>query len=267
MGRKPVACEGLVYLLNKGVDVSVVVAPPSTQPVHWRPRLVEVAAQFGIPTASDEELYKCLTQPGGASKLAYQLENIDLVISFLFWKRIRKPLITLAKIGCINFHPAPLPEFRGLGGYNIAIYENISTWGGSAHFVDESFDTGDLIKVHRFEIDPSRETAFSLDQKTQQILLMLFKEVADIALDTGTLPRTPQGEGRYVTRQEYDNLRKIRPDDTIEEIERKIRAFWYPPYPGATVQVLGKKFTLVTEELLNEIGEKYHVGTSPYTTG
>ena len=63
--------------------------------------------------------------------------DVDLVVSFLFWNRIREPLISLGRIGCLNFHPAPLPDFRGVGGYNVAILEGLREWGVSCHFVDE----------------------------------------------------------------------------------------------------------------------------------
>ena len=80
--------------------------------------------------------------------------DVDVVISFLFWKLIREPLISLGRVGCLNFHPAPLPDFRGVGGYNVAILEGLSSWGVSCHFVDERFDTGDVVEVERFPIDP-----------------------------------------------------------------------------------------------------------------
>ena len=261
MGKsKPSTIEGLEYLIEKGVDVVAVVAPPRVQPDLGIRQLVNAAHCFGIPTATDNELYYRLSRKKGIPQCGYVLENIDLVISFLFWKKIRKPLIDLPKIGCVNLHPAPLPDFRGVGGYNFAIYENLSVWGVSAHFVDESFDSGDIIKVHRFKIDPRHETAFSLEQKSQCLLLDLFKEVVDIALDTSSLPRSPQGEGRYVTNDDFEELRKIHPDDTLEEVERKIRAFWYPPYAGASIEIQGTEFTVVSKELLKEISKMYHGG-------
>ena len=42
----------------------------------------------------------------------------------------------LGRIGCLNFHPAPLPDLRGVGGYNVAILEGMREWGVSCHFVD-----------------------------------------------------------------------------------------------------------------------------------
>ena len=142
-----------------------------------------VAERHGLRLVSDDELY------------AEPPEDVDVVISFLFWKLIREPLVTLGRIGCLNFHPAPLPDLRGLGGYNVAILEGMREWGVSCHFVDESFDTGDLVEVERFPIDPDSATAFSLDLESQERLLGLFQRVMGMAMAGEELPRTPQGPG------------------------------------------------------------------------
>jgi len=258
MGRKPTAAEGLRHLIQKGIDVVVVVAPPKEQPVHWKDRLSDTAEHYGIPTATDEDLYGYLKGMNKKKKYNFSLEDIDLVISMLFWKRIRKPLVELPKIGCINFHPAPLPDYRGFAPYSFGIYENRLQWGVSTHFVDETFDTGDIIKTRLFNINPLQETAFSLEQKSQEFLLELFNEVIDELLQKGMLPRIPQSEGGVKTKEDFERLRKIQPYDTAEEIERKIRAFWYPPYAGASLEINGQEYTIVNEELLEEIGKKYH---------
>jgi methionyl-tRNA formyltransferase len=124
----------------------------------------------------------------------------------------------------------------------------------SCHFVDEHFDTGDLVEVERFAIDQEHETAFSLDLKSQERLLGLFERVLQQALDGKQLPRTPQEEGRYVTRAEFDELRVVRPGD---DLRRKLRAFWYPPWPGAVMELDGRRLTLVDEQLLGEVARAY----------
>jgi len=259
MGKSPSSVDGLKYLIEKNIKVVVVVALAENQPVFWQEKLSTAARRYGLPIATDNELYDTLGKEKKSDpRCKYSLENIDLVISLGFWKRIKKPLIELPRIGCINFHPAPLPDFRGMGGtYNFAIYEGLPYWGVSAHFVDESFDTGDLIKVLKFNIDPEKETAFSLRQKSHEFLIRLFKEVIDLVCETDTLPRIPQGEGRYVSKQDFEKLRKINPFDTLEEINRKIRALWCPPFGGAFIKIRGEEFTLVNERILKEIGEKY----------
>ena len=201
-----------------------------------------VAERHGLELVSDAELY------------ASPPDDVDLVISFLFWNRIREPLLSLGRIGCLNFHPAPLPEMRGVGGYNVAVLEGMSEWGVSCHFVDADLDTGDIVEVERFAIDPDAATALSVDVDSQEHLYELFKRVMRRVLAEEELPRTPQGEGRYVSREAFEELRRVRPGD---DLDRKLRAFWYPPHPGALLDVDGRELTLVDERLLAELARLY----------
>jgi methionyl-tRNA formyltransferase len=237
------ATRALESLVEDGVEVAAVVA---SEPDRWtrdEQRLDLVAERHGLPLADEDELYDAPPS------------DIDLVISFLFWNLIREPLLSLGRLGCLNFHPAPLPDFRGLGGYNVAILDGLHEWGVSCHFVDESFDTGDLVEVDRFPIDHRTETAFSLDLRSQEQLLALFRRVMAKALAGEDLPRTPQaGQSRYVDRAEFESLKLVRPGD---DLERKLRAFWYPPYPGAVLEVDGRRVTVVDDALLAEVADVY----------
>ena len=248
MGKgKRSAVAALEHLVESGCEVPAVVAPEPDGLLADSQRLDLAARRLGLRLASDDELYAEIADGS--------LADIDLVLSFLFWKRIRPPLIELGRVGCLNFHPAPLPDIRGIGGYNVAILEDFAEWGVSAHFVDEEFDTGDLVRVDRFPIDREGETALSLDLRSQERLLAVYRDVIDAALAGETLPRQPQGEGRYVTREEFETLRRVGPDDPPELTERRIRAFWYPPFDGATIEVGGRNLTLVDGSLLKQAAD------------
>jgi len=255
MGKcKRSAARALDWLVEQGCGVPAVVAPPPDAFTRPEQRLDLVAERHGLPLVSDDDLYAALADPSGSEQ---DLEGVDVVISFLFWKRIREPLISLGRLGCLNFHPAPLPDLRGLGGYNVAILEARPDWGVSCHFVEETFDTGDLVAVDRFPIDADEATAFSLDLESQERLLELFKDVMSKALAGDELPRSPQGDGRYVSREELEELRRVRPGD---DLDRKLRAFWYPPWPGAVLEVEGETVTLIDDRLLAEVAEAYRDG-------
>jgi methionyl-tRNA formyltransferase len=236
------AARALDWLVAEGVDVAAVVASEPDGFTRKEQRVDLVAEAHGLPLVSDDDL--CADPP----------EQVDVVISFLFWKLIREPLVSLGRIGCLNFHPAPLPDLRGIGGYNVAILEGMREWGVSCHFVDESFDTGDLVEVERFPMDPDSATALSLDLESQERLLGLFQRVMRSANAGEELPRSPQGPGRYVDHDEFERLRRVGPGD---DLDRKLRAFWYPPYPGALVDVDGRELTLVDERLLAEVAHVY----------
>jgi methionyl-tRNA formyltransferase len=184
--------------------------------------------------------------------------NTDLIISYGWHKLIPKNIIESSRIGCINFHPAPLPEWRGMGGvFNFALFKEITEWGVSAHFVDENFDTGDIIKTNKFKINPTKETIYSLTKKSHNELLVLFKEVLDLILknknSTTSIPRKKQTQGNYISKYDLDKLRKVQPNDSIEIIDRKIRSCFCPPYHGAYITIKGKQYSIINDEILNKI--------------
>ena len=243
MGKsKRSAVRALDWLVERGVELPAVVAPEPEPDLHESQRLDLAAQRHGLPLIGEAELYDAPP------------DSVDLVVSYLFWNLIREPLLSLGSIGCLNFHPAPLPDYRGVGGYNVAILEDVERWGVSCHFVDESLDTGDVVAVRRFDVDQESETAFSLDVKSQDHLLELFRDVVRRALDGEELPREPQGDGRYVSRAEFDELRTVQPGD---DLSRKLRAFWYPPWPGAVIEVDGRRLTLVDDALMAQVAAAY----------
>ena len=90
MGKdKPSVIEGLKILLKKHVQVSAVVAQsPNTQSFSGE-KLIDFASKNGLNVISEEELYALVDNPTTNSKI--DLKDIDIVISFLFWKIIKKP--------------------------------------------------------------------------------------------------------------------------------------------------------------------------------
>jgi len=184
-----------------------------------------------------------------------ELKDIDLVISYGFPNLIKPPLINLGKIGCINFHPAPLPEWRGMGGvFNIGLYEKVKEWGVTCHYVDSKFDTGDIIKVNKFNIDPKNDTLFSFIEKCQEEVLILFKQVIELIISKKDIPKKPQEEGRYISKKYFNETRNINLNSSTEEIDNKIRSFWYPPFHGASIKIKDKEYSLVNSEILKDIG-------------
>ena len=236
------AARALQWLLSVGTEVTAVIAGEPDDFTVDEQRVDLVAERHGLTLTSYEELS------------AAPPADVDLVISFLFWQRIREPVLSLGRVGCLNFHPAPLPDIRGLGGYNVAVLEGMTEWGVSCHFVDADFDTGDLVEVERFPIDAETSTALSVDIDSQEHLFGLFKRVMRRVLAGEELSSEPQGQGRYVSEDEFEALRRVRPGD---DLDRKLRAFWYPPYPGAVIEVDGRELTLVDEQLLREAAHAY----------
>lgn len=242
MGRKKYAAEMLEWTVKKGIEVIAVCT--DNQFVNSDTALM--AKTLKIPVISMED----------AEKIVTERNDIDFVASYLYWRKIRAPLIEKPKYGCINFHPAILPDWRGTAGYNIAILNRLNTWGATAHYVNENIDTGKIIKIYDFKFDYRLETAKSLEEKTQKIQMELYKSVMLDVIDKGILPSVEQStdNGVYISRAQMENMKRI--DVENDDIDLKIRAFWFPPYNGAYIVLNGKKYTLINEDILNTLSEK-----------
>ena len=80
------------------------------------------------------------------------MKNPDLLVSIQGNEIFKKPIITLAKKGCINLHTALLPKYRGLMPSFWALKNNEEYTGVSVFFVDEGIDSGPIIIQRRIEI-------------------------------------------------------------------------------------------------------------------
>ena len=198
--------------------------------------------------------YPLYTHDVALSKIKNGSLTFDLGLSILYWKKIKDEVLSNPKYGIINFHPAILPDYKGTAGYNLAIMEGLEEWGVSAHYVDEEIDTGKIIKVKKFKIDTENETAFSLEQKSTKVLYRLALEIYESAISsTDKLASYDNSGGRYFSRKEMEDMKKLKKGD---DIERKIRAFWFPPYDGAYIEIEGEKYTLVSRKILDSLKPK-----------
>ncbi|PJE51049.1 MAG: formyl transferase [Candidatus Yanofskybacteria bacterium CG10_big_fil_rev_8_21_14_0_10_36_16] len=249
MGRKPGASMALKWLLNNGIEVPFVVADPNEA---FKIKLKDTALALGIPIVTEGYIYDLIRQKDTS------INNVDLVISYLYWKRIRDPLINLPQVGCINFHPAPLPDYKGRAGYNTAILDKREDYGVSAHFIDsEEFDAGPIIKVKKFPISPVTENALSLEEKSQDYLLELFKEVIQLFIEGDEVITTSNLGGVYWSKKDLERNKEINlNEDSAEEMDRKIRAFFFPPYCGAKLIIGDQEVTLINKKILKYLSNR-----------
>ncbi|NQY86066.1 MAG: hypothetical protein HRT34_15070, partial [Alcanivorax sp.] len=113
--------------------------------------------------------------------------------------------------------------------------------------------TGEIIQVREFPVERQRETARTLEAKAQPLLLAQFQEITERLLASAPrLATTPNTGGRYVSRARMEAMKEVKEGD---DVERKIRAFWFPPYDGAYKVINGVKCTLVSRTILESLAD------------
>lgn len=255
LGRNAVAGAVLDAAVAAGWDVPLVVAPEADEGREYGvPPLRDVATRLGLRLASLETLAHEVSNGGAAG-------TFDVLLSFLFWRKIPTPVFGAARIGGFNMHPGPLPGYRGARGYNYAILEGATRYGATIHWLSERFDDGDIEREVGVDVLPE-DTALSLYQRTMRAAAAMTVDFLRETLAGSPPRRRPQvGEGGWASRKEMLALSRITPSDDPATVGLKARAFWFPPFQGATIEIGGEEFTVVDQTVLESLGAAAHGGS------
>ena len=185
----------------------------------------------------------------------------DLAFSFLHWNVLTQKVIEHFRQGVINLHPAPLPRYRGCWTYQRAIMNGDKQFAMTLHYIDPGTDTGDIIKVAWFDMDPQC-TVTQLYEQTCRAGFELFKQMLPAILK-GAAPRTPQRE--FIEKGESTNFclskafkeKEVLLDWGLERIYNFARAMDFPlkkgmyKYEPAYLMINAKKvyLTVISPEL------------------
>ena len=206
---------------------------------------------------NDIKLYK-------TSEIYQDIDNlqIDVGYSVFYPKIIRNSIIENCKTACINFHPAPLPQYRGLASMCFGVLDEIDYWEITAHFIeDETLDNGKVVLTKRIMVDKN-DTPYNIEEKLYPKEIEIFEEVTNLILNkklNNIIAYYPKGNEKYYSKKDFLKTRKINinKDDT-NLIARKVKAFWFPKTAGvAIIEIGGKEYGLVDMEIMQEIKNHY----------
>ena len=188
--------------------------------------------------------------------------NFEIAYSVFYPKIIKRPIIENCKIACINFHPAPLPQYRGVASMCFGVLNQIDYWEVTAHFIeDETIDTGKVIMTKRIEVKPG-DTPYHIEKRLYKKEIEIFEDVTNLILEQNLENINayyPKGQGKYYSKKDYIKARKIDlMQDKGEIIAKKVKAFWFPKTAGvARIELDGKEFGLIDMDIMQEIKRQY----------
>ena len=141
--------------------------------VLTRTRHVSKIEKFLTQVGLEHEIYTTNDTPPNT--------DYDLGLSYTHTRKIIEPELSKPKKGWVNFHPAPLPHYKGWKFIYQAIQNKETHWGVSVHYIDENYDTGPIIKVLPIELHEPPTVFHELAAVSYHFLFILFKEtIVDI---------------------------------------------------------------------------------------
>jgi len=206
---------------------AVVTRPASTYHADYAD-LSGPAAAAGIPVLHVTDI--------NATETVMQIaaHNPD-VIFCLGWSQIlRPPILGIAPLGVIGYHPALLPRNRGRHPIIWALTLGLEETGSTFFSMDEGVDSGDILSQRRISIDADDDAATLYGKLTEAALSQISNFIPQITIGHyERLPQDPSEASYWRKRSAADGRIDWRmPSTGIHNLVRALTR----PYPGATVR-------------------------------
>ena len=173
----------------------------------------------------------------------------EYIFCFRSYFLLPPSILDRASIAAINFHPAPV-EYPGSGCVNWALYDRATTYGVTAHIMNEKIDNGAIVECRRFAILEQDDVLTLLARTHLETLALLVDTTTGLSIGGGAwlaekLRKSSHEKWSGPARRmsEIDRLQVVAPTCTQDELERIIRATYTPDYPPE-IHLHGYRFVL-----------------------
>ncbi|MCH7959939.1 MAG: methionyl-tRNA formyltransferase [Candidatus Hydrogenedentes bacterium] len=147
----------------------------------------------------------------------------DLIVTCGFGIILKRPVLDLPKVGCMNIHSSLLPKHRGPMPFAHVILSDERESGVTFHVTEEAIDSGDILAQHAFALTPD-DTAERVYQKACAVVMEHVVEVINRIESDGL-----SGEAQSADAATYD--KGLKSEDVFidwsrpaQEIDRLVRA-------------------------------------------
>lgn len=217
VGMPDMALICLENLLNKGFNI-VGVVPPNKN--HETYNFFEgYVLSKGLNLIKFD---KSCNEKDCIDKIKALDADIGVVCSYNY--KLSADFLKTTKLGYINSHPSKLPNYRGAAPYFHIVNNGEKKSAITLHFMDETFDTGDIIYQEEFDVLPN-ETMGTIFNRTNYMISDALVKVLTSIQNNEEIKRIPQDKiGSYIDAPRVDGNFRIRWNKSVDEIERLIRA-------------------------------------------
>lgn len=227
MGTPEFAAESLRRLIDSNFQMLGVVTQPDKpkgRGLELQPSAVKIVALANnLPVWQPESVIN-----PNFLKIFAEL-NPDLVVVVAFGQKIPREILFGPRYGCINVHGSLLPKYRGAAPIQWSIINGDRITGITTMYMDEGWDTGDVIYQSTLTIDPNENFVSLYSRLAKLGGELLLKTVRDLA--AGVAPRIGQEHLLATTAPKLKpEMQKLYWNDTAIRIHNLVRVF--APTPG-----------------------------------
>jgi methionyl-tRNA formyltransferase len=190
------------------------------------------ALSLGLPVFQPEKL----SLPGVFEQL--QSLQPDIIVVVAFGQILRKNVLTLPRLGCVNIHSSLLPRWRGAAPIQWAILSGDQESGISTMHLVEKLDAGDVLLQEKTPIS-AVDTAGTLHDRLASIGAKLIVPTLN-GLNSGEIKGISQDESKVTYASKLTKeMETLNSDEPAEVLERRVRAL--NPWPGTSLVIAGQR--------------------------
>ena len=168
-------------------------------------------------------------------------KKYDLIISYLSPWIISGDILKKTSLYNINFHPGP-PEYPGTGCYNFALFDNVKTYGVTAHLMNAKVDTGKIIEVKRFKINKNVTLEKLINESYLAMFSVLLKIMKGYLKNQKLEFSCEKWKKKPYKRRDLEKLCILKLSDKPKILSKKIKATYFKGYPGPYYLIGKNKF-------------------------
>ena len=166
----------------------------------------------------------------------------DVLFSLYYRDIIPQRILEILRFGGLNLHPSLLPRYRGTFSIPWAVINGETHTGFTYHYMEKEVDAGKIVLQRSIPIDPD-DTAYSLYHRLIEVGMKAFGEAFHLVIHKRHQGYPQVGEPSYFPRNlPYDGY--IKPHWNRDQIDRFIRAMYFPPYRGAVLKLDDQEYEI-----------------------
>ena len=239
MGTPEFAVPALKAIAQRHEIVGVYTQPdkPVGRGLELKPPPVKAEAiKLGIDTIHQPLK---LSLPGEFEKL--EALRPDIIVVVAYGQILRRNVLELPRLGCVNIHSSLLPRWRGAAPIQRALLEGDVETGVATMKLVEKLDAGDILLEARTPIS-TKDTAQTLHDRLALLGADLIVPTLE-GLSLGTLKGTVQDESQVTYASKLTKeMEWLNPwSGSAPALDRQVRAL--NPWPGTSIllEIAGRR--------------------------
>ena len=168
----------------------------------------------------------------------------DLLLSFGTSVIVPSGILRTPGLLAINVHAAS-PGYPGRDPHHFAIYDGVTRYGATMHYMTEAVDAGAIIDTEYFDVPPDITPSGLLDLANKagwKLIRRFFERCREHGAPKPV--ESLEWGVRKSTRKMFMDLCQIDPSMPKEEVDRRYRATTMPGYRNLQINLHGYRFRI-----------------------